>query len=342
MNAQRNKLILNAIVEDYIVTAGPVGSKAVAKKYGLSLSPATIRAVMAELEFEGYLAQPHTSAGRIPTEKGFRAYINGLIKREEPLDLDKALIKRTCRENYSRGVIAETAKTLSTLTNCAGIMFLPRLDAFIVKQINIVPLDRTGLLVVLVSNHGMAQTRFIRMDIEVRKLDLKRITEYLNSIAKGLDIRTLRSRIVEQMRLDKNLYDTLLSNALSVGAKALEDTAGKESNMLFVEGTVRMLDQPEFRDDLEKMRRIFQAFETKSTLIHILDRAMAEQGAHVYLGSESNIKDFEGLSLVTAPYGAGGEILGTLGVIGPLRMNYSKIIPLVDYTAEQLSTFFSA
>ncbi|MBI1910849.1 MAG: heat-inducible transcription repressor HrcA [Deltaproteobacteria bacterium] len=340
ISSERAKKILSAIVLDFIRTAEPVSSKAIATRYSFGLSPATIRSIMAELEKEGYLIQPHTSAGRIPTDKSFRFYVDSLRELEEPPQVDKDLLKKSCEEPLAiDNILTETAKALSTLTSCAGLMLVPKKDSFIIKQINFIPMEKTSLMVVIVSRLGLVQTRHIRMETEVKKLGLEKITNYLNSIAEGLTIRELRARIIEEMRNVKNLYDELLSNALRLGAMALEQNKSA-ADELYVEGKANILGQPEFKDDLERMRLLFAAFEEKSLLLKILDKSMEESGIHIYLGSESMVKEFEGLSFVTAPYGRSGEVLGTLGVVGPVRMNYSRIIPIVDYTAGLLSKNF--
>lgn len=337
---ERSKEILKAIVQDYIRTAEPVSSKAIANRYSFGLSPATIRNIMAELEAEGFLVQPHTSAGRIPTDRSFRFYVDSLLDLEEPRTVDKELIQRSCEKAPTvESILMETARALSTLTSCAGLMSVPRKDSFVIKHINLLPMDGTGIMVVIVSTLGIVRTRLIRMGPEAHRLDLERISNYLSFVAKGLTIAELRSRVIEEMRSDKNLYDELLNKALSLGAVILQDYgAGAED--LYVEGRANILSQPEFRDDFERMRKIFSAFEEKSLLVKILDKSMEEGGIHIYLGSESRVEEFSGLSFVTASYGRPGEVLGTLGVMGPVRMNYSKIIPLVNYTAGLLSKVF--
>lgn len=337
--SERSRQVLNAIVEDYIKTAEPVSSKAIATRYSLGVSPATIRNIMAELESEGFLIQPHTSAGRVPTDKSFRLYLDSLRRLEDLPEGDKALLRKSSEKSSTvEDILTETVRALSTLSSCAGLMFIPRKDSFVIKHINILPMDRTSLMVVIVSTLGMVQTRLIRLGAEAGKLNIERISNYLNSIGSGLTVRELRARVVEEMQKVKNLYDELMTNALKLGAMALG--AEGEEDGLYVEGRANMFDQPEFRDDFDRMKKLFSAFEEKSLLVKILDKSMEGSGIHIYLGSESMVKEFDGLSFVTAPYGRGGEILGTLGVIGPVRMNYSKIIPLVDYTADLLSKVF--
>ncbi|OGP14561.1 MAG: heat-inducible transcription repressor HrcA [Deltaproteobacteria bacterium GWA2_55_10] len=333
--SERNRNILRAIVQDYIRTAEPVSSRAIAMNHSLGVSPATIRNVMAELESMGFLKQPHTSAGRVPTEKSFRFYIDTLLDFQEPGQVDKDLLKKSCERSVSvEEILSDTAKALSTITNCAGIMFIPRKVGFTIRHINLLPIDASGLIVLLVSNYGVVQSRIVRM-AGIEKLELERISNYLNSIAEGLTIKELRAKIVDEMHRDKNLYDELLAKALRLGAEALCDQGPAESDVV-VEGKVNMLGQPEFRDDIDTMKKIFAAFEEKSLLVRILDKSMDESGIRIYLGTESAVEEFDCLSFVTSPYG-GKEALGTLGVAGPVRMDYSRIIPLVDYASGLLS-----
>ncbi|MBI5970839.1 MAG: heat-inducible transcriptional repressor HrcA [Deltaproteobacteria bacterium] len=363
--------VLGAVIEEYIMTALPVGSRTIALKYSLGVSAATVRAVMAEMEEAGLLSQPHTSAGRVPTEAGFKVYVKCLLNPEggispvAPTEAHKDILKGGCtaaRLNHAgtgdagissgrsaEALLHDTAKNLSLLTSCAGVMFVSRKVNFVIKNIKFVAMDSNGLIAALVSRTGAVQTKFIRLALEPAALD--RINNYLNSIAGGLTLTELRDRIASEMRDEKNLYDELMSRALSLGALALEKIEGDEPDAkdgLYLEGMARVFEQPEFAGDAEKMRGLFAAFQEKSLLIKILDKGMEDGGlaplggAHVYFGSECDVKEFEGLGFVTAAYGqapSSGDALGvnppfgTLGVVGPIRMDYSKIIPLVGYTA---------
>lgn len=333
---ERTRKVLKALVQDYIRTAEPVSSKALATSYSLGVSPATIRNVMAELESLGYLVAPHTSAGRIPTEKSFRFYVDSLLELEEPHQEAKDLLMRICeRSSAIDEVLSNTAKVLSAMTNCAGVLFIPKKESFMIKHISLFPIDSTGLMVLLVSDCGMVHSRLVRLP-GIERIEIERMTNYLNSIGAGLTIGELRARILDEMKRDKNLYDALLAKALRLGAEALEDSGAPMSDVV-VEGKVKVLEQPEFRSDFERMKTLFSAFEEKSLLVKILDKSLDENGLRIYLGSESAVEEFSGLSFVTAPYGRHGEVVGTLGVVGPVRMDYSKIIPLVDYTSGLLS-----
>lgn len=343
INSERHKSILTAVVRDYIHTAAPVGSKGLTLNYSLNACSATVRSIMAELENDGYLMQPHRSAGRIPTEKGFRFYIDNLPEFDDISLNEKSFLKRNLSGPVPLDeVFTKTAMTLASMSLCAGIMFVPKRDNYIIKRINLLKTDHTSVMVIIVPSAGPVTTRLVRMGVEISVHDLERITDYLNTMAGGLTYDDLRGKIVEEMRKEKNLYDSLVSKALSIGAMAVaaNEAATTGAGGLCVEGKLNVLDQPEFRADFDRMKALFKAFEEKGLLLKILDKSLEENGMRVYLGSESSIKEFEGLGLVTAPYGRDGEILGTLGVIGPLRMNYSRIIPLVNYTASLLNEVF--
>lgn len=334
---ERKAKIISAIVEDYIRTASPVSSRSIALKYCNDLSPATIRNIMAELEEDGFLIKPHTSAGRVPTEEGFRFYVQGLFDLKEPHKDDKMFLKRNCEKHVNmEDILADTAKAVSVLTGCAGIMFAPKASNFVIRHINILPTDRGGAVMLMVSTLGVVRTRFVEIDLMRGRFDFEKASNYLNSIGKNLTIREMRDKIVEEMKNERSLYDELLKNALRLGSLAL-DNDGPAVKELYVEGVSNILSQPEFRDDFERLKGLFEAFEEKSLIVKIIDNGMCDGERHVFFGSDTMIKEFRDLSFVTAPCGLGHDICGTIGVVGPLRMDYSRIIPMVDYAAGLLS-----
>jgi heat-inducible transcriptional repressor len=332
--SERSKAILEAIVQDYIGMVEPVSSKAIATRYSFGLSSATIRKIMAELEAEGFLIEPHTSAGRVPTEKGFRLYVDTLLKTERSLKVDRDLIVKRCFNLQTvEDCKRETTRALSTLTSCAGFVLAPSPTLLIIKDIRFLKMDRTSLMVIVVSAEGIVHTKLVRVGPEIKRLDLEKISNYLASTGMGLSLEGLRARVVDEMNMEKNLYDELLTNALKLSEIACKEVAATEINEIYVEGKTNIFDQPEFREDMERMKRILEAFEEKSLLVKILDRSLEQGTIRIWMGSESNIKEFDGLSFVYAPYGRYGATLGAVGVIGPVRMNYPKIIPLVNCAA---------
>jgi heat-inducible transcriptional repressor len=332
--SERSRQILEAIIEDYIVTAEPIGSRTITRRHGLSLSPATVRNVMSDLEEMGFLVSPHTSAGRVPTDKAYRLYVDSLvgvnrIAREEREEIRKrcSLTGRDVGE-----VLKETSRMLSSVSHYMGIVMGPRFTANVFRQMEFVKLSGRKILAILVSQSGSVQNKIIETDEELQVSDLTRMANYLNDILKGLTIAQVKNRILEEMKEEKIRYDLLLARALELSRQALEGSDAE----VFIEGQANILEQPEFAD-VAKMKEIIRAFEEKGQLLALLERCMAAEGVQIFIGSESHLNRMSGMSLVTATYVTGKDTLGILGVIGPTRMGYAKIIPIVDYTAKQVS-----
>lgn len=331
---ERSRKILEVIVDDYINSGDPVGSRAVTKRHNLDLSPATVRNVMSDLEEFGFLTSPHTSAGRIPTEKGYRYYVDSLLQLSELSAEDKNSLKASCHgEAGVENMFKEASKALSALSSHAGIVMAPRFTTTVFKQIEFVRLSRGKLLVVYVSQSGLVQNKLIDVDESLTQDDLTQVTNYLNQELSGLSISAVRDKINNQMLQEKALYDKLMRQALELSGAALKEELGGQ---LIIEGASSFLDQPEFAD-MGQMKSLFQAFEQKNTLIDLLDKSQQAAGVQIFIGSESELTQIEGCSLVTANYQNVHGTIGTLGVIGPSRMAYSKVIPIVDYTARLIS-----
>lgn len=332
--SERNKKILEAIIEDYIVTAEPVGSRAVTKRHGLALSPASVRNVMADLEEMGFLASPHTSAGRVPTDKAYRFYVDSLLTVRKIDKPERELI----RKQYSAAgrdigaVLHETSRMLSAVSHYTGIVLAPRFSSTIFRHIEFVKLSGRRILTILVAQNGSVQNRLIESAEEFEAADLVRMSNYLNELLAGLPVAQVRSRILEEMKGEKVLYDSLIARALALSEQTLEE----EGAQIFIEGQTNILEQPEFAD-VGRMKTIFRAFEEKGHLVDLLDRSMDAQGVQIFIGAETHLNRMEGLSVVTSTYLTGKNTLGVLGVIGPTRMGYAKVIPIVDYTAKLVS-----
>jgi heat-inducible transcriptional repressor len=332
---QRDKTILKIIIEDYVNNGEPVGSRTVAKQSDLNLSPATIRNVMADLEEMGLLAQPHTSAGRVPTEKGLRIFIDTLLDRQglSPPELEKIMSTyRDCGADMSQ-LMRGTCRILSAFSHYTGIVMPPSLQETICKRIEFIRIKSNQTLVIFVASSGLVQNRVVEMDEDLSQDELNKITHYLNDMLTDLPLREVRERIVEEMRQEKMVYDELLQRVLQLGGEALE---AREDRDLYIEGQTNILDEPAFAD-VERMKELFKAFEEKSLLVKLLDRSMKAQGVQVLFGSECGIAGIAGCSLITSTYGHPGRFLGILGVIGPMRMDYARVIPVVDYTAKLLT-----
>jgi heat-inducible transcriptional repressor len=332
--SERSRQILEAIIDDYIRTAEPVGSRTVTRHHGLSLSPATVRNVMSDLEEMGFLASPHTSAGRVPTDKAFRFYVDSLLQvRAIDQDQQDAIRSRYRGRSHDVGeILKDTSRILSSISHYIGIVIAPRFAADVFRQIEFVQLCDRRILAILVSESGVVQNRIIESEEKLNSEDLVRMSNYLNNLLKGLAISEVKKRLVKEMEDEKVRYDVLLSRALMLSEQTLDDSSAE----VFIEGQVNILEQPEFAD-VEKMKDIFRAFEEKSQLITLLDRCMDAERVNIFIGAENFLSRMSRMSVITAPYASGPNTLGILGVIGPTRMGYDKVIPIVDYTARILS-----
>ncbi|MBM4340582.1 MAG: heat-inducible transcription repressor HrcA [Deltaproteobacteria bacterium] len=331
----RMKEVLKIVVEDYTFTAEPVSSMTISRKSGLQLSPATIRNIMSELEEMGFLLQPHTSAGRVPTERGYRFYVDYLLDINELSSREKREIRSryTVVQSEVKDLFRETCRMLSTSSNCLGVVWAPRLSELILQHIELVKLRNNLTLAILVSTTGIVQNRIVEMDEDLSRSDLEHLSDNLNKLLSGLTLQQVREKLFSQMRMEKHAYDRLYQQTIKLGGKAFSSF---DETDVFIEGRTNILSEPEF-GNISTMTNLFRAFEEKTILVKLLDKCMAPRGVQISIGSESQVQQMETCSLVTSTYGCEGRIWGALGVIGPRRMNYSRIIPLVDYSARLLS-----
>ncbi len=328
----RDREVLQAIIMDYIQTAEPVGSRTVSKKYNLELSPATIRNVMADLEEMGFLMQPHTSAGRVPTDLAFRYYVDSILEIGKLRQIDRNFIEGSLQdENLDLNEIMKRASSLlSTLSRQTGIVLAPRFGGIIFKHIEFIKLREKKILVIIVSKMGEVQNKIIEADETMTQDELDKYSSYLTEIMGGLSLVEAKRKIVEELKREKVLFDKLMYRALQLSQKALEDEGQGD---VFIEGKTNIIQFPEFAD-FEKMRVLLLAFEEKKKLVKLLDKALSAHGIQIFIGAENEFSEMKGCSVVAAPYSRENFTLGTLGVIGPIRMDYSSIIPIVDYTAK--------
>jgi heat-inducible transcriptional repressor len=323
------------IIENYILTADPVGSRTISKISSLNLSPATIRNIMSDLEELGLLYQPYTSAGRVPTEKGFRFYVDSILDIHELSDQEQQEIRSRYRSYQIEGadLFRETCRILSSSSHYLGVVWAPRMSLVVLQHIEFVKLRKYLVLAVLVSTTGLVYNRIIEAEEDFSQSELDHLSDYMNGLLNGLTLHQVREKLLEQMGVEKNVYDRLFKQALKLGEKAFSST---EETDVFIEGRTNILNEPEF-GNISKMTDLFRAFEEKATMVRLLDKFMEPKGVQIAIGSESQVQEMETCSLVTSTYGCAGKVWGALGVIGPRRMNYSKVIPLVDYSAKLLS-----
>jgi len=334
----RFKDILNSVVVYHIRLGVPIGSRTITKMSEIGLSPATIRNVMADLEELGYLTHPHTSAGRVPTDKGYRFYVNSLLHEVLGQGRPSASPVEWPGRDSAADVLQNASRLLSRKTHYAGVALAPRLSQRTFKHIEFVRLRARQLLAIFVSEDGLIHHSLFELDRELADRDLAQMADYLNRRFAGLPLQTVKQQILREMREAKERYDSLLRQALELGRQAME-TQGDGGGELYVEGATNMLSQIAF-DDLDEMKQLFRTFEEKYQLFNLLEQCLETPGVQVYIGSENAALGTRTCSLVVSTYERDGQPLGSIGVLGPTRMDYSTVIPLVRSTADQLSQFF--
>ena len=333
----RHIKVLQAVVENYIRTGEPVGSRTLSRSPLFKLSPATLRNVMADLEEYGYLCQPHTSAGRIPTDLGFRFYVNHLPGPAEipPTAREQIRERLEMSEGRLEEILHDGVLTLAQLTPYVGVVSLPDFRRMVVRHIRFVKLNGRRILAVIVAVSGTVQNVLFESDTEFDQDQLNRYSNYLNSLLGELTLNGVKRKIFEEMAGDKRGYDELFAQVLALSRNLFQQKEVAQGDVM-LDGKLNLLEHPEF-SDVKRMKEIFKAFEEKGTILKILDDALEGEQLRVIIGSESHCEEMRHCSLVTAAYGREGEVLGQVGVIGPTRMNYSRIIPLVNYLADVMS-----
>jgi len=331
--------ILRFVVEDYIATAEPVGSRTISKKMGQALSPATIRNIMADLEEAGFLAQPHTSAGRVPTGAGFRYYIDHLLSRQILARGEMDQLHRAAGEGSGPAdeLVRQVSRLLSNLSRQTSVVVVSSPEQQVLRSVSLMRAGVERILLVAVMHGGWVQHRLIEGEPDLSGDELEKIGAYLNELAEGRTLPQLRARILAELRKEKARYDRVMGRALTMGARALADTAPGE---VFIEGRANILEQPEFAEDVDRLKRILRAFEEKSVIFRLLDRAMESRAIQVSVGLENTVEELPDISVVASGYRQGASAVGSIGLIGPVRMDYSRVIPLVEYAAGLLTTMF--
>jgi heat-inducible transcriptional repressor len=334
---KRDLQVLEAVVIDYLQSGEPVGSRTISKVYGLKVSPATIRNVMADLEEEDFLYQPHTSAGRVPTEKGLRFYLDRIMRFRELETHESAAIREAFKnpESDIKELLHLTSRVLSRFCKQAGVVLWPRLSMSRMKHIELVRLRPNRIMVIFISKSGLVHHRLLDWEEDVSQDELDKHGRYLNDILQDIPLGEVKQRILEEMQKEKVLFDELYTRALEISKQFFQFSL--DSIEVYIDGQTNLLNNPEFAD-VERMRRLLGAFEDKSRIVKLLDRTLqTSSGVQIILGPESELEDLSEISLISSPYRRGSTLLGVLGVIGPVRMDYSRIIPVVEFTANLLS-----
>jgi heat-inducible transcriptional repressor len=337
----RARKILSAVVHEYLATGEAVGSRTVTRRYGIDLSPATVRNVMSDLEEAGLLKQPHTSAGRVPTDQGLRFFVDSLLKIRSITGKEREdLVQRyQLATDDVDGALREATKVLSELSHHTVVLVTPRPEADQLEHVEFVRLRDRQLLAVLVTKSGQVQNKIVSAPEPIAPDELERINNYLNQFLAGLRLDEVIVRVRDELLHERTQYQAMERRALELSAQALPQPGAQ----VIIEGQARLIETIEANTDgqqLEKMKALFRALEDKRHLAELLDETARAPGIRVFIGAETHIEELSDYSLVATGYGGADEkstALGTLGVIGPTRMNYSKVINLVDFTAQLVS-----
>ncbi|MBX3693307.1 heat-inducible transcriptional repressor HrcA [Dokdonella sp.] len=330
----RSRHLLRTLISQYIAEGQPVGSRTLSKSSGLDVSPATIRNILADLEEAGLVAAPHTSAGRVPTAQGYRVFVDSLL---EVRPLGEPQVEQLRRELPTGAatptLLGSASALLSEMTRFVGVVSVPRHDEFPFRHIDFVALDANRVLVILVFTDGQVQNRVIETLQPHTSTELEQTANYLNTHYAGMRLDEIRARLLREMRDEGARLNRLLATAVEVARQAFEAPA---DNDMLVSGQTNLMGVHEAAD-VDRLRELFDAFQRKRDLLQLLERCARADGVRLFIGEEAGFAALDGYSLVTAPYGVEGRVLGVLGVIGPTRMAYERVIPVVSATAQLIS-----
>jgi heat-inducible transcriptional repressor len=336
--SEREQLLLRVLVGSYIRDGQPVGSRALTRESGLALSSATIRNIVADLERLGFVSSPHTSAGRVPTDKGYRFFVDSLLKARPLMDDDPAFAelrrKLDAAHDDSKALVAAASQMLSSVTRLAGVVTLPRAQQASITQIEFVGLSDNRALVILVFNDREVQNRIIQLERYHSSDELRRAANFLTERCRGKTLAQVRSEILREMHEARESMNALMKDAISVAEHVFKPD--ESSRMEYViAGETNLMGAGEL-SSVDKLRRLFEAFNEKRDILNLLDHSLRADGVQIFIGQESGFRILDDVSMVTAPYSADNEVVGVIGVIGPTRMAYERVIPIVDVTAKIL------
>ena len=337
--SERSLHLFKVLVEHFIQDGAPVGSRTLSKDLSLNLSPATIRNVMADLEDFGLLDSPHTSAGRVPTAKGYRLFVDSLLRVN---DLNSIEVEKIAKEldpgNDFKSLMQRTSSMLSDITQLAGVVMLPRTEQSKLQHIEFVVLSGNRVLVILVVNDREVQNRIINTSRTYSASELQEASNYLNDIFAGKDLTYVRANILDELEKTKEQLSQSMQTAMEMAQLAFDYEKSKvNSDELFFSGETNLMDIAELCE-VDKLKKLFNTFNQKRDILHLLEQAISADGIQIFIGEESGHDVLDNCSVVTSPYEVDGKILGVLGVIGPTRMHYERVIPIVDITAKMLGS----
>jgi heat-inducible transcriptional repressor len=329
----RAQHLLKSLIERYIIDGQPVGSRVLSRQSGLELSPATIRNVMADLEEMGFITSPHTSAGRVPTAKGYRFFVDSLLV-VKPLDQSEiSELQDQLQADRPQALVSAAAQLLSSLTQFAGVVATPRRREPSFRHIEFLRLSERRVLLIIVTPDGDVQNRILHTDRQYTPSQLIEASNFFNDHYAGQPFAAIRGLLADELKQLREDVVGLMTAAVDAGDAALADSRDD----LVVSGEKNLLSASDLSSNMDRLRRLFEIFEQKTSLLHLLDLSQRAHGVHLFIGGESGLAPLDECSVITAPYEIDGQVIGTLGVIGPTRMAYERVIPIVDVTARLLS-----
>lgn len=336
--SDRGQHLLRVLIQRYIRDGQPVGSRTLSKDASLDLSPATIRNVMSDLEDMGLVSAPHTSAGRIPTPMGYRLFVDTLVRYRQPGDGDMRRMQAQIRgeSDNPAGFLGVVSSLLSEITNMAGVVTVPRARQVTLRQIEFLPLSENRVLVILVVNDREVQNRILHTDRDYSTSELQQAQNYINQHYAGIELEQVRGGLLKDLESTRDSMNQAMHDIIMVAQSAMDGTASTQSKYV-VAGETNLMDFAEL-SDVDTLRGLFDAFSRQRLILDLLDRSMNADGVQIFIGEESGYKIFDGCSVVTAPYHLDDDTIGVLGVIGPTRMAYDRVVPIVDVTARLLES----
>lgn len=333
----RAQTLLKTLIERYIAEGQPIGSRTLSKYSGLELSPASIRNVMSDLEEMGFITSPHTSAGRVPTPLGYRLFVDTLLTVQPLARQEITELKGAIQPSQPQKVIAQASQLLSELTHFAGVVVAPRRQQPRIKQVEFITLSEKRILLIIVTTDGEVQNRMLFTQRDYSPSELVEAANYFNQHCLGLDFEQMRTRLQEELHQLRSDMTELMAAAMAVGNEAATDVASQ----YVISGERNLLDVEDFSSNMSRLRQLFDLFERKTSLAQLLELSNRAEGVQVFIGGESGIAPLDECSVVAAPYEVDGQVVGTVGVIGPTRMAYERVIPIVDVTAKLITSALS-
>ncbi len=339
---ERAQLLLKALIENYIRDGQPVGSRTLSRDSGLSLSSATIRNVMADLEDMGLVASPHTSAGRIPTDKGYRLFVDTLLKLKPLRQEEIEEIERRLRSDAANGrsLVQTVSQMLSNVTHMAGLVTLPNPNYVALSQIEFIALSENRALAIMVMSNREVQNRVVQLDRYYSTEELRRAANYLNEAFAGRSLTDVRAQLVGQLQETRQHMNQLMQDAIQMAQKVF-DARTDEGVEYVIAGETNLMGFAEL-SNVDRLRRLFEAFNEKHDILRLLDSCLRAEGIQIFIGQESGYRILDDISVVAAPYTLDNRVVGVLGIIGPTRMAYERVIPIVDLTAKLLGSALNA